>query len=113
MSTLDRIRDIIYQIIDETDVRKPDIFCSEYIFLGLTKRADCQLHPTQTNTIIMLPNVYWAIDPQMTIPNVIANTRRGELLMQYLELADYLMLEERGSIVDIQRVVREIINQRK
>ncbi len=40
MSTLDSIKDVITQIIQESDIRKPDLFCAEEVFDELLKRPD-------------------------------------------------------------------------
>ncbi|MGL5955147.1 MAG: hypothetical protein ACRC0X_00865 [Brevinema sp.] len=110
---LDEIKSVITQIIQETDVRKPDLFCSEEIFLELLKRPDCQIHPIQKNTIVMLPNVYWTKDLSLSIPNIIPHTHRGILILRYLDLIANFLIEEQGSITDIHNIVKELINKRK
>ncbi len=113
MTTLDSIRNVISKIILENDVRKPDLFCSEEVFSELRKRPDCQMHPTLQNTVVMLPNVYWTKSEEITVPNIVAHTKRGELILQYLELVTQLIFHEHGSFTDVQDIVKELINQQR
>ncbi|MGL4677146.1 MAG: hypothetical protein ACRCWI_05720 [Brevinema sp.] len=113
MSTLEEIKLIILQIVQETDVRKPDLFCSRELFLELLKRSDCQPHPLQKDTVVMLPNVYWTQNLSLSMPNIIAHTHRGVLILQYLELIANFIIKEHGSIIHVQNVVKDLINKRK
>lgn len=111
MSTLDSIKNVITQIIQETDSQKPDIYCSTNVFSELIKRPDCQLHPTQKDTIVMLPNVYWTKDPVLEDTDMIAYTNRGLLIVQYLELVSQLIMDEHGSLDDVHKIIRELLNK--
>ncbi len=113
MSTLDSIKDVITQIIQESDIRKPDLFCAEDVFDELLKRPDCKIHPVMDDTVVMRPNVYWTKSSELSVPNIVANTHRGELILQYLDLVTKLIFEEQGSITDVQDIVRDLINKNK
>ena len=112
MSTMKNIEQVISQIMHDTDTYKPDLYCAEDVFQELIKRPDCQIHPIQKNTIVMLPNVYWSLDPKLTVPNIVAHTHRGELILEYLDLVSHYIFEEKGSIDEVQQMVQEFIKNK-
>lgn len=109
MTTIENIKKIVSQIMYDSEVCKPDLYCSEDIFWELSQRPDCKIHPTQKETLVMLPNVYWALDIFLTVPNIKAHTRRGELILKYLELVSYYIFEENGSLIEIHNIVQDIL----
>lgn len=111
MSTLDEIKQIITQIVQEKETHKPDLYCSEYIFTELKKSSDCQTHPTQSNTIVMLPNVYWTCDQTLGEYNIVAYTRKGLLIMEYLKLVSQLIFDEQGSMEEVQQIIKSILHK--
>lgn len=112
MSTMKNIEQVISQIMHDTDTYKPDLYCAEDVFQELIKRPDCQEHPIQKNTVVMLPNVYWSLDPKLTVPNIVAHTHRGELILKYLDLVSHYIFEEKGSIDEVQQMVQEFIKKK-
>ncbi len=112
MSTIQNIEQVISQIMHDTDTYKPDLYCTEEVFQELVKRPDCQVHPIQKNTLVMLPNVYWTLETKLSVPNIVAHTHRGELILQYLDLVSYYIFEEKGSIDDIQEMVQKFIKSK-
>lgn len=112
MSTIQNIEQVISQIMHDTDTYKPDLYCTEEVFQELVKRPDCQVHPIQKNTLVMLPNVYWTLETKLSVPNIVAHTHRGELILQYLDLVSYYIFEEKGSIDDVQEMVQKFIKSK-
>lgn len=60
----------------------------------------------------MLPNVYWTLETKLSVPNIVAHTHRGELILQYLDLVSYYIFEEKGSIDDVQEMVQKFIKSK-
>lgn len=112
MSTLENIKQIMALIIQDTDTNKPDLYCSESVFIELSKRADCRTHPTQKNTIVMIPNVYWVKDVELTETDIVAYTNRGALIVDYLMLVSQLIFDEHGSLDDVNQLIQEFLDNK-
>ncbi len=105
--TLDKIKQVLVQILDDGSTDKPDLFCSEIVFLRLQGRSDCKGHPVRKDTLVMSPNIYWTIDKNMQSADIRPNTSKGRFVLQYLQLVSYYITMEHGEITLINNFIIE------
>lgn len=103
----EQIKQVLIQIMDDESIGKPDIFCSEIIFMRLKERVDCEVHPIRQDTLVMYPNVYWTISYTIDNSDILPNTKKGYLVLKYLELVAHYANVENGDMSIIEDFILE------